>query len=282
MSNFSKVKEALQYIDDHLDEPMSFETLAAMFHFSPYYFHRMFSIIVGKTIAVHIRDRRLLRACSQLSASELSILNIALDCGYNSAQAFSRAFKESYGLPPSAYRKQKLEPVVITIEELIMKFTNRLKGGILLNPTIIKQGAIMIAGRKGDGNDTGGVWSAFETLNSEKPIPNKLSDNGYEIRVYDGSVCTVHVGLCVSCKPVDPSYDVIELPPSTYACFDVYVANGYDSQNNAMNEWLETNQEGYAEKLLGDAHYCIEYYDERFHGSESGSIVEIWIPIEKK
>jgi predicted transcriptional regulator YdeE len=49
-----------------------------------------------------------------------------------------------------------------------------------------------------------------------------------------------------------------------------------------MLEWLNENKQGYSERLLGTTHYCVEYYDERFHGSEAGSIVEIWVPIEKK
>ena len=71
------------------------------------------------------------------------------------------------------------------------------------------------------------------------------------------------------------------LPPSEYASFDVYVVNGYDSENNAMDEWLKTNQMGYTEKLLDGINYCVEYYDERFNGNETGSIVEIWYPITK-
>ena len=87
MGNFEKIKEALEYIDDHLDELMSVESLADYFHFSPYYFHRTFSVIVGKTIAAHIRDRRLAYACAMLSGSDRSILDVCLECGYNSAQA---------------------------------------------------------------------------------------------------------------------------------------------------------------------------------------------------
>jgi len=281
MNNFSIIKEALEYIDTHLDDPISFETLAEMFHFSPYYFHRIFSVIVGKTITAHIRDRRLLSASVQLSASNKSILNIGLDCGFNSAQAFSRAFKDMFGLSPSKYREQHFEPVMITVDEMIMKFTNRLKGGIYLNPNIIKRSPIYIAGVSGDGNKTWDVWNTFEKLSQDKPLKNKLSDNGYEIRLYDGNTCTVYVGFAVSDKQVDSAYSIFTLPASTYASFDVYVANGYDSENSAMNEWLETNKEGYTEKLLKNQHYCIEYYDERFNGSEAGSIVEIWIPIEK-
>ena len=282
MNHFPKIKEALEYIDNHLDEAMNLEIIAGRFHFSPYYFHRMFSVIVGKTMAVHIRDRRLMLACKQLTSTNASVLEIGLACGYNSAQAFSRAFRDRYGLPPGEYRKQGFMPVITTVDEMIMKFTNRLRGGIDLNPNIIKQDELMIAGVSGDGKQTGAVWNAFEKLSTEKPIENKLSDNGYEIRIYDGSICTVHVGVAVTDAQVDSSYTVFKLPESKYASFDVYVANGYDSENNAMVEWLETNGEGYTEKLLGSQHYCVEYYDERFKGNEAGSIVEIWVPIKKE
>ncbi|MDF2540760.1 MAG: helix-turn-helix domain protein [Herbinix sp.] len=282
MSHFESIKEALEYIDHHLDEPMNYETLAEHFHFSPYYFHRMFAIIVGKTITVHIRDRRLMQACRQLSETDKSIIHIGMDHGYNSAQSFSRAFKDVYGLSPREYREQGLIPDMVTVDEMIKKFTNRLKGGIYVNPKIIKRDTLRIAGVSGDGNKTWEVWNTFEQLNKETPLKNKLSDHGYEIRLYDGDTSTVHVGFAVSEDPVDAPYTIYQIPSSKYASFDVYVANGYDSENNAMNEWVHSNQEGYSERTLGNSHYCVEFYDERFHGSEAGSIVEIWIPIEKK
>ena len=282
MSNFESIKKALEYIDDNLDEPMSFESVAKHFHFSPYYFHRMFSVIVGKTIAAHIRDRRFMRACIQLVGTDESILDIGLICGYQSAQSFSRSFRDTYGISPREYRKQKLVPVVVTVDEMIIKFTNRLKGGIYVNPKIIKRNSLVIAGISGDGNKTGEVWEAFMKLAGEKPVVNKLSDNGYEIRLYDGDLSTVYVGFAVSEPAPDEDYTFYSLPASKYASFDVYVANGYDSENNAMDEWLRTNQLGYCERLLGDTHYCVEYYDERFQGSEAGSIVEIWVPIKKE
>jgi AraC-like DNA-binding protein/predicted transcriptional regulator YdeE len=282
LSNFDSVKEALEYIDGHLDEPVTFESLAKRFHFSPYYFHRMFSIIVGKAIAAHVRDRRLLRACIKLTGTNESVLNVGLDCGFNSAQAFSRAFRGAYGLSPSDYRKQGLLPVVVTVDEMIMKFTNRLKGGIYINPKIIKRNALTIACASGDGNKTAEVWGAFMKLQGERPLENKVSDNGYEIRLYDGEACTVYAGYAATGAVADKAYETFSLPASEYASFDVYVANGYDSENKAMDEWLETNGQGYKERLLDGKHYCVEYYDERFHVEESGSIVEIWVPVEKK
>jgi len=282
MADFAKIRAALLYIDAHLDEPMSVESIAGRYHFSPWYFHRMFLAIVGKTIAAHIRDRRLLRACAQLASGEKTALDIALSCGFNSAQSFSRAFQAAFGLTPREYRRQGLLPVAATADEMIMKFTNRLKGGIVVNPKIIKREALLIAGVRGDGAKTGEVWQSFMALSEEKPLANKRSDNGYEVRLYEGGKCEVHVGLAVADGNADPAYSLMRLPASKYASFDVYVASGYDSENSAMDEWLADNDEGYAERLLGEAHYCVEYYDERFNGSEAGSIVEIWVPVEKK
>jgi AraC-like DNA-binding protein/predicted transcriptional regulator YdeE len=281
LSQFTNIKTALEYIDNHLDEPMSVESLAKLFHFSPFYFHRMFTLIVGKTIAAHIRDRRLNCACVQLVNTNSSVLNIGLDCGYNSAQSFSRAFRDAFGLSPSEYRKQGWTPVIVTVDEMIMKFTNRLKGGVLVNPKIIKRDEIIIACTFGDGSQTYEVWQAFEALSNDKPLTNKVSDNGYEVRLHDGDNHTVYTGLAVSDEHVDPTYAIFKIPASKYAAFDVYPVNGYDSENKAMNEWLATNSEGYSERLLDDSHYCVEFYDERFKGNEAGSIVEIWIPIEK-
>lgn len=283
MNNFTQISNALKYIDEHLEEQINLEMLAEKFSFSSFYFHRLFTAIVGKSLAAYIRDRRILYACKELYSTDKTILTIALDCGFQSAQAFSRTFKDIQGMSPSEYRKQEYQPVSVTVEELIMKFTNRLKGGAFLCPTIIKKGKILIAGTCGDGNKTGAVWEEFLKLSEEKPLDNLLSEDGYEVRVYDGKKCTVYVGYPVSSKKVDAEYTVFELPASKYASFDVYVSNGYESENNAMDEWLKTNDQGYSERMLEDnVQYCVEFYDERFHGDESGSIVEIWAPIERR
>ena len=105
LNNFQSIKDALEYIDSHLDEQISLESISKRFHFFSYYFHRMFSVIVGKTIAVHIRDRRLSAACKLLFSTDQSVLNIALDSGYNLAQSFTRAFKDVYGVSPTTVMK---------------------------------------------------------------------------------------------------------------------------------------------------------------------------------
>ena len=284
MKNFSRIGEALKYIDAHLDEPVTLEALAEKYYLSPFYFHKVFSSIVGKPLAAYIRDRRVLYACKLLCTTKKTILDIALDCGFQSHQSFARAFRRVQGVSPGAYRARGDQPDIISADDLIVKFTNRLQGGIFVVPSIIKRGRITVAGTCGGGNRTWEVWSAFEKLSREKPLPNALPGGGYEIRVYEGEKCTVYAGCSVSSvEDIDAAYSIFELPASRYASFDVYAAMGYESENSAMDQWLETNGEGYVQRPLKDgAFYCVEYYDERFDGGEAGSIVEIWVPIEKK
>ena len=51
------------------------------------------------------------------------------------------------------------------------------------------------------------------------------------------------MGVCVSDSEVDSAYTLLKLPASTYASFEVYVTGDYDSENDAMDEWLEANKE---------------------------------------
>ncbi len=278
--DFAKIAEAMKHIEAHLDEDVDLDAVARQFFFSPYYFHRVFTAIVGVPFASYVRSRRLLKACALLAATDGSITAIALDCGFSSAQAFARAFRRAHGMSPGAYRRLGRVPEVEAIDDMIVKFTNRLKGGIFVNPRITKMSALAVAGVSGDGAKTGEVWERFMKLIAEAEVPNKLSGSGYEVRTYDGDACEVHVGYSVSDVPGAP-YTAYQLPAGDYAAFDVYVSRGYDSENSAMDTWLRTNEAGWRERLVNGKHVALEYYDERFNGEEEGSIVEIRIPIEK-
>ena len=280
MNNSPRVKKALEYIDDNLTDMVNYEMVAEQFFISPYYFHRIFTAIVGKTITAYVRDRRIQRACMQLSLTDKSITEICYDCGFDSVQAFSRTFRNANGISPSGYRKAGQNPVITTVEELIIKFTNRLKGGMIVNPNIIKKDKILVGGVAGDGSRTAELWQKFIRLDGETSLGNKTSDNGYEIRLYDDGESYVHVGVEVK-GGVQQSYAILELPACEYASFEVYVARGYDSENKAMDEWLNSNDKGYKQRFLDGKPYVVEFYDERFDGESEDSIVEIWVPIEK-
>jgi AraC family transcriptional regulator len=100
----ARMLRVLNHIQNRLDEPLELEELAALTHFSVSHFHRVFKGMLGETIMDHLRRIRLERASLQLLQPRASVTEIALDAGYDSLEAFSRAFRKTFGLSPSQCR----------------------------------------------------------------------------------------------------------------------------------------------------------------------------------
>jgi AraC family transcriptional regulator len=105
-SYHERLNRVLVQLESRLDEPVSLEDLARAAHLSPYHFHRVFTGMVGEPVAAYQRRLRLQRAVGQLSLSARPVTDIALEAGYESHEAFTRAFKAAFGETPSAYRKR--------------------------------------------------------------------------------------------------------------------------------------------------------------------------------
>lgn len=102
-----RFRKVLEYIDVHLDEELSLEALSAVSAFSKYHFHRQFSELFGLGVHKYVQLVRLRRASRQLAFQpELRVIDIALESGYESPEAFARAFKKALGQTPSEFREQ--------------------------------------------------------------------------------------------------------------------------------------------------------------------------------
>jgi transcriptional regulator GlxA family with amidase domain len=98
--------EAVQrYIRLHMDEPLNRQVLAAVAGFSVSHLHRLFAEEAGESIARYTRRMRLRRAGQKLRAGATDITEVALAAGYDTHAAFSKAFKQQYGLSPSTFRQ---------------------------------------------------------------------------------------------------------------------------------------------------------------------------------
>lgn len=95
----------MQYIRVHISEPLDRETLADVAGFSIPHFHRVFTAHVGESAAGYVRRLRLERAARKLRMGAVDITEVALAAGYDSHAAFSKAFKQQFGLSPSEFRQ---------------------------------------------------------------------------------------------------------------------------------------------------------------------------------
>lgn len=94
-----------KYIRNHIDEPLTREVLANVAGFSVPHFHRIFTAQRGENIASYVRRVRLERAARKLRMGAVDITQVALAAGYDTHTAFSRAFKQQFGLNPSQFRQ---------------------------------------------------------------------------------------------------------------------------------------------------------------------------------
>ena len=100
-----RMNRVLDHIDAHLDSELALPALAAVANFSPFHFHRLFAAWMGETLGDYLRRRRLESAAVRLAASpDAGVLDVALGVGFGSGEAFARAFKQRFGMTPSAWR----------------------------------------------------------------------------------------------------------------------------------------------------------------------------------
>lgn len=101
----NSVKKAILYIQDNYRQPLSVEALAEMTGMSEGHFCRVFKQYTLKTPVQFINSIRLAHAANRLQNSNQRVLDIALDCGFNSVSYFIEVFRESFNTTPSKYRK---------------------------------------------------------------------------------------------------------------------------------------------------------------------------------
>lgn len=101
-----RFQRVLEYIERHIDEPLTVDQLSGVANFSKFHFHRQFSLYVGMGVVAYVRQLRLRHASFRLVYRRKErIIDIALDAGFESPEAFSRAFRQAFGQSPSQFRR---------------------------------------------------------------------------------------------------------------------------------------------------------------------------------
>ncbi len=100
----SSIDEVKKHIHQNADQVLNREALATMAGYSLPHFHRIFTAEMGENIAAYIRRVRLERAAQKLIHGATDLMQVAMDAGFQSHAAFSKAFKQHFGYTPSEFR----------------------------------------------------------------------------------------------------------------------------------------------------------------------------------
>ncbi|MDR7855021.1 effector binding domain-containing protein [Tissierella sp.] len=150
MAYVNAMEKALIYIENHLNDDIDLSIIAKEAGYSLYHFHRIFKGVVGDSIKEYIRKRRITEAAKELVSSNKPTIDIAIKYGYQSREAFSRAFEKVYGRNPLEVKHEGLfyhirEPM--TFDYMMFEY-NRQKYG--MQPVLQKLPEFLVVGKKYD------------------------------------------------------------------------------------------------------------------------------------
>ena len=131
------VQKMIYWIEEHLTEKPSLLEMSKQIGYSPYYCSSKFHEITGMTIKSYISGRRLARAALEIRDTDKRILDIALQYGYSSQEALTRAFVGSYGCAPAAYRRNPVPIALQGIQVVLLPEYYINKGEATMNQTLL-------------------------------------------------------------------------------------------------------------------------------------------------
>lgn len=102
----ARMQRVLDHIDQRLDAELDLDSVASVAAFSKFHFHRQFKATFGLSLHRYVQLARMRRASGQLAdGAGASVTDIALEAGYETPDAFARAFRQRFGQSPSSFRK---------------------------------------------------------------------------------------------------------------------------------------------------------------------------------
>lgn len=176
----ARFRRVLEYVEAQPERAASVDELSAVAAFSKFHFHRQFSRFLGMGVATYVQLVRFRRASYRLAfRREQRILDIALESGYESHEAFSRAFKKVIGQTPSAFREHpEWEPwhaIYRNLSELRnqhMKMNHRAEDVKIVPFAATRVGVLE---HRGDPALIGGSIRRFIEWRRENALPPRLS-----------------------------------------------------------------------------------------------------------
>jgi AraC family transcriptional regulator len=270
------VERALWFIERELASHLDLGEVSRHCKISPFALSRLFTVSTGWPVMKYVRARRLSQAAQSLRQGAPDILQVALEAGYGSHEAFTRAFSELFGITPKQARETDHD--LLLVEPFRMK---EIKTVTLCEPRFETRPGFIIAGlgerftfEKNEG--IVGLWQAVIPYLGK--VPGQIDGRSYGLCCNpgdDGSFEYI-AGVEVSAThDLPPDYRYFQVQKQRYAIFrhQGHISTIHQTFFSIFNTWLP--ESGY---MLADAPE-FEQYSSDFDPSQGNGDVEIWIPL---
>lgn len=288
MQWLERFNNAMDYIEENMRSKINYEEVGKIAMCSSDHFQRMFSFITNVPLSEYIRRRRLTLAAQELKNTSIKVIDVAFKYGYESPDAFSRAFYKIHGVIPSSAR----ETGVVLKAYPRMSFYLTLKGDQGMDYKILEKDSFKVFGKSIEVNvkDNNGIIPDFwkqccedgttdqmlelaQYERTEGKEGKQLSAVLYDFKSDEG-IFQYMAAAELPDVQIPDTYQVLEVPKQTWAVFSGVFSKTTDINQlwSKVPDWLQATGYEHAE-----APEFEEYYK-----NSNGYLCEVWIPIVKK
>ncbi|GGH87868.1 AraC family transcriptional regulator [Pullulanibacillus pueri] len=286
MAWIESLQKAIDYMEEHLIDDLSIENIAKQANVSAFHFQRTFTILTDITVGEYIRRRRLTLAAQELSSKNEKIINLAFKYGYDTPEAFTKAFRRQHGVSPSHVRKGLGE--LKSYNRMIIQVN--LKGVDPMNYRVVEKKAFKVVGVKRaysfeNGENLTGIPKFWDDVNTDGTCDQLFELNTGQIKGV--------LGVCVDQSALKPKtmdywvatevdgkeetpFDSLDIPAAKWAVFEVHGPMPGAIQKvwqQVFSEWFPSSGYEHAEGPE------LEVYSPG-NPSDANYYSEVWIPVK--
>jgi AraC family transcriptional regulator len=272
-----RLERVFRWLADHLDEGVDLATLADVACLSPFHFHRIYHSMQGETVTETVRRLRLHRAAVELITGELPVQRVARRAGYGSQEAFTRAFKVAYGVPPARYRASFVPIPTAGKREDAMETTMTYQATIRDTATI----RVAALPHKGDYQKIG---TTFERLGALAGAQNLFSPASRSFGIYYDDISVVprealRSDACLTAPEGWTPEGELELRELRGGRYAVTLHVGPYAELERVYKWLYGTWLAQSGEEPADAPCIEEYLNDARTVPPTELKTEIWLPL---
>jgi AraC family transcriptional regulator len=267
---------ALWYVERHLDDPLTLDRIAEVAGVSRSHLARAFTSTMGRPVLSYVRARRLSAAARTLAAGATAILDVALSAGYSSHEAFTRAFRDQFGITPDGVRERG-HIQGLPLQEAEFMQTQAVE---LSEPRFLEAPSRTFAGLSSHYSmETSGnipaQWQRLTPWFDRLPSKEPGVSWGVIFNATDEGTFDYLCGVEVAPARLPPDIVALALGPQRYA---VFAHPGHVSQMRSViqgiwNRWLPRSGRKAAPAAM------LESYGTGFDARTGNGGFEIWLPL---